>query len=318
MNSKKEEITELRVSFSGPDPVGSKARFMQLIGELPMLASSLGVVEGIREGQYLDEMDPSEAFSESEDSSIVSIFFPGAEQAARLMNEVQGNRGDDASWTFEVRTLRKETWRNAWDAEFKPFKTGLFDVVPFSNVGEYFSEKSRHLLAIDAGGAFGTGQHATTLACLLALEKIWETAPENSLWPWPSFLDVGTGTGILGIAAAKMGATRIDATDLDPAAVEAARRNAKINNIQMTTIETAAVPTETCYDIVVSNVLTEALVPLIPDLVAATAKDGRLLLAGYTENDVPRFVELVETSGGILCFEVKVRGWVCQVFKKSP
>jgi len=325
MNTEKEEIIELRITFYGPDAAAVKRQLLSTIETVPEFAEAQGVVEGITEGQDLDHVAPESVFSETEDASNISIFFGTTHLAVqmhdRLVRELPADPAapvqPPSGWKADLRRIRNTTWQEAWGTEFKPFSTALFDVAPFSNDARPHPGPNRHLLLIDPGEAFGTGQHATTLACLLALEKVWGATPSAVPWPWPAFLDVGTGTGILGIAAAKAGAQVVDATEIDPAAVAIARKNASLNGVVMMVTETATVPTEKTYDIVVSNVLTEALVPLIPGLVAATKKGGSLLLAGYIENDAARFADLVATCGGSFIFIVNVRGWVCQVFSRN-
>ena len=320
LNATQDDIVELRIEFYGPDAAGEKLRLLSVMEDLPELAISQGVVDGVSEGQDLDEVDPATVFSETTDSSNLSIFFAKEDDAGRLVEKLVAKLSIatpiESGWKYTFRRIRNTAWQDAWQGEFKPFSTSRFDVVPFSTIADFHTTKERHLIAIEPGEAFGTGQHATTLACLIALEKIWDIRDSSNQF-MNGFLDVGTGTGILGIAAAKVGMTDIHGTEIDPAAVAIATKNIEINSVKMTLDETAMVPTNQTYDIVVSNVLTEALVPLIPDLVKATSKNGRLLLAGYIENDSDRFAGLVKNHGGELCFDINVRGWVCQVFTKK-
>jgi ribosomal protein L11 methyltransferase len=127
---------------------------------------------------------------------------------------------------------------------------------------------------IDPGLAFGTGSHPTTRLVLLFLER--------TLRGGESLLDYGCGSGILAIAAAKLGAGRIDAVDLDPEAVETAAANALANRVDLRAALPEALPMAT-YDIVVSNILAQPLMVLAPLLAARAASGGRIALSGILE-----------------------------------
>ena len=129
---------------------------------------------------------------------------------------------------LEVRQVAAEDWAEAWKAHFKPVKVTDHLVIrpPWE---EYAAQPGETVITIYPGMAFGTGRHASTLLCLRALEQVWEEQPPRSGSPW-QVLDVGTGTGILALAAARYGA-EVLAIDLDPEAVAAALENVRLNNL---------------------------------------------------------------------------------------
>ena len=129
-------------------------------------------------------------------------------------------------------------------------------------------------VVLDPGMAFGTGGHPTTSLCLAALSDLLAARPGASV------LDVGTGSGILAIAARKLGAGRVAANDDDPKAVEVARENAAANGAD---VEIALAPARTIdgtFDLVVANILANTLVALAPELAGKLAPGGVVLLSG--------------------------------------
>jgi ribosomal protein L11 methyltransferase len=129
-------------------------------------------------------------------------------------------------------------------------------------------------VVLDPGMAFGTGSHATTALCLAALSDLLGDRPGAAV------LDVGTGSGLLAIAARKLGAGRVAANDNDPVAVEVARENAARNGValELTSAPVGAIAGR--FDVVVANILANVLVALAPELAAKVAPGGVLLLSG--------------------------------------
>ncbi|HEX2567397.1 MAG TPA: 50S ribosomal protein L11 methyltransferase [Burkholderiales bacterium] len=152
---------------------------------------------------------------------------------------------------------------------------------------------------LDPGLAFGTGSHASTRLVLQYLDQHLHAAG--------SVLDYGCGSGILAIAAAKLGATRVDAVDIDPQALETARANAMLNGIALR----AAMPEDLGrirYDIVMANILSQPLIVLAPALGARVADRGTLILSGILE---PQAEEVIRAYAGLLELRVLARdeGW---------
>jgi len=135
------------------------------------------------------------------------------------------------------------------------------------------------VLRIDPGMAFGTGGHETTRLCLELLEKIIDGGCQGES---PSLLDLGTGSGILAMAASRLGCGRILALDIDPEAVEVARENLTLNDLG-DAVECGTVPLESLdenFDIILANILAEELVRLAPSLAARLNPGGALILSG--------------------------------------
>jgi ribosomal protein L11 methyltransferase len=173
-----------------------------------------------------------------------------------------------------AREVEARDWLGEWKKSWRPVEVGARFVVapPWGEVAE---RPGRIVIHIEPGMAFGTGTHETTRLCLAALEKHFAGG---------SLLDVGTGTGILAIAAAKLDPrARVEACDTDAEAVEIARENALLNgvaaqiNFRTGTVEEAGAS----FDCVCANLTADVILPLLPALIGATC--GRLILSGILD-----------------------------------
>ncbi|PYS48019.1 MAG: hypothetical protein DMF68_14430 [Acidobacteria bacterium] len=178
---------------------------------------------------------------------------------------------------MSLREVADRDWLGEWKKSWQPVEVGERFLVapPWSEISD---SQGRIILRIEPGMAFGTGTHETTRLCLAAIEKYFKGG---------SFLDVGTGTGILSIASAKLFPTaRIQACDVDAEAIEIARENARLNDVAErirfrvgTVDETTASANLTC-----ANLTADVIVPLLPALVGVTC--GRLILSGILDSQI--------------------------------
>ncbi len=186
-----------------------------------------------------------------------------------------------------------ESWLEGWKESFRPIATERFYIYP---PWETLPAANSQIIpiCIEPGMAFGTGQHATTLLCLEELAELERDHLAN-FGNW-HICDVGTGTGILSIAASKIGVTKIIATDIDPDAVTAAKRNARDNQCS---IEFAkmSVPVGQSFDLVIANILAVVLKQLMPDLAAATKPGGYLLMSGLLDEQAHELTVLAHQYG---------------------
>jgi len=187
----------------------------------------------------------------------------------------------------QVTELADEDWSEAWKRDLAPFAVGRVFVRP--SWTEAAAPPGCAEVVLDPGMAFGTGTHPTTALCLRALSDLLAARPGAAV------LDVGTGSGLLAIAARKLGAGRVAANDVDPVAVRVARENADRNGVAL---EIAAVPLEAIagpFDLVVANILANTLAELAPAVAAQVAPGGILLLSGLLagqEGEVARAYEV--------------------------
>jgi ribosomal protein L11 methyltransferase len=214
----------------------------------------------------------------------------------------------------QFRKLVEEDWANAWRKHYQPFRVGKRLWIRPSWMKAEDSEPGDIVIAMDPGMAFGTGLHPSTQMCLQQLEALVE--------PGMKIMDVGTGSGILSTAAAKLGAHRVLAFDTDRLAVEAAKENAMRNRVADRLLlfqgELAAlIPAG--WDVVVVNILAPVIVDLLSRarLADYTGRDGRLILSGIIEEQENSVLTALTNVSMILTDKLIVRDWVCLVAKKA-
>ena len=170
-------------------------------------------------------------------------------------------------------------------------------------------------LEIDAGTAFGTGHHGTTAGCLLALDSILKRRKPKRI------LDLGCGTGVLGIAAAQATKRKTLATDIDPEAVRVTQLNAALNGVAPL-IQGATAPglkhtkivSGAPYDLIFANILARPLIALAQGLASILAPGGNLILSGLTRDQV-RWVQASYRNRGLVCSHTLLMGnWATLVF----
>lgn len=185
---------------------------------------------------------------------------------------------------IQTRWRTEEEWAEAWKQFFDVQRVGRTLVVCPTWI-DYEPQADELFIRLDPGMAFGTGQHPTTRMCLEALE--------NHLRPGQEVLDLGTGSGILAIAAALLGAAHIKALDINPVAVEVARQNAVVNGVKdrIDVLEGSlgegsvlGEAAENRFDIVVANIDSFSITDLAPDLAGAVVPGGTLVVSGITEH----------------------------------
>ena len=202
---------------------------------------------------------------------------------------------------MNLREVADRDWLEEWKQSWQPVEVGRFIIAPpWSDLGEVHD----HLvIRIEPGMAFGTGTHETTRLCLDAIQKHFAGG---------SFLDVGTGTGILAIAAAKLfPQAHIEACDTDETAIEIAGENAKLNAVQINFWAGSIDDSTASADLVVANLTADVITSIMPALVGVTC--GKLILSGILETQI----DMVQTAlhdCGIDQFDVEQRGeWIALI-----
>ncbi len=200
--------------------------------------------------------------------------------------------------------VKTEKWEKSWKAFFKPIQVGKRLLVLPSWMKPDKNEK-RIKVRLNPGMAFGNGDHPTTQMCLLALEK--------NVQPGDRWLDLGTGSGILAIAATKLGAKEVLAMDEDPIALHYAKANREKNHLtgKIKLLERTRPPRARKFDGIVSNILAEPLVELAPSILSALKPGGVLILSGITREKAPWLIrEYKRLKAVVLAFESR-KEWVC-------
>jgi len=179
---------------------------------------------------------------------------------------------------LEQREVDEDDWAHAWKKHYSTFRVGSRIVIRPSWL-DYDPSDADVVISIDPGAAFGTGLHPTTRCCLELLER--------TVRPGDHVLDVGTGSGILALAAVGLGAERVVATDVDPIAVDVARGNACLNQaddrIEVVEGSVDAVLASEKFDIVVANIVARVILELAPRLVERVRGGGSLIVGGIID-----------------------------------
>jgi len=202
-----------------------------------------------------------------------------------------------------------QDWNATWQKSFKPIDIGeRFTVLP-----PWEEQKAGRInLIVNPAMAFGTGHHGTTRSCLLLMERL---APRTKQ---ESFLDIGTGTGILAIAASKLGFKRVVGVDTDQLAVDAATTNCAVNNTEEVEIRSGSVadlPGQ--YDFIAANLISLVLVKLAPEIASHLAPSGIALLSGMLTGQDEEVTAAMKLSG-LELLEKHVDGkWVTTAVKRQ-
>ena len=277
---------------------------MDLVSEILQELGAAGVViedpallnEYIRSGLW-DYTD----LKESEETEVVRVKAYWA-----LDEELEGKLQHLAvSW----KAVADEDWAETWKEFFHTEKIGARTVIK-PTWEEYEAKAGEIVVELDPGAAFGTGQHATTSLCIRALEDL--------VRPGMTVFDVGTGSGVLAIVAAKLGAKRVEAVDFDPVAVRVARENVRQNGAE------DVVHTERSdllksvageADLIIANIIADIIVRLFGEVKGSLAAGGTMLLSGIIED---RLADVVEAAGrhGFSVEKIEQeKGWAAVVVK---
>lgn len=221
---------------------------------------------------------------QSEDVTVAGYFdmLPGEEILLAELNEALRiyNFTPDVIRKIENRAVEKADWLYAWKQHWKPTETGRFIITP---PWEKVEDTDKIVIEIEPAMAFGTGTHETTRLCLEAIGENYERGQ--------SFLDVGTGTGILAIAAAKMGATNIVGCDTDPGSIDNARENTRMNGVAgRIEFYVGEISDDTpVHDFVCANLTLDVILPILPLLIEKSGK--KLVLSGILQEQEGQIVE---------------------------
>lgn len=213
-----------------------------------------------------------------ERSRVVALFEPAEDLRKRIVAALK-EIGLDVPAEIAFEEVAEQDWVRLTQSQFEPIKISeRLWIVPSWHVAP---DPAAINLVLDPGLAFGTGSHPTTRLCLEWLEE--------TIVPGVSVLDYGCGSGILAIAAKKLGAGETAGVDIDPAALSAAADNAERNDVTIRLLPSTA-PIEERFDRVVANILTNPLMLLAPVLTARLAPGGRLALSGVLESQAEQVI----------------------------
>ncbi|MDD3212394.1 MAG: 50S ribosomal protein L11 methyltransferase [Eubacteriales bacterium] len=277
------------------------------------------VPDPTKPGVYWELYDPKMLAAMPEDVLVKGWFAQDehthdvlADLRAQLAALVSQDSGlDFGTLKLELQNVADEDWAENWKQYYKPFRIGSRLVVKPS--WETYEPKADDLVVeLDPGMAFGTGTHETTGMCMELLEK--------HLKPGVRVMDVGTGSGILAIAAAKLGAQNILAVDIDPDAVKVAKENvlhngvdSRVRVIQGDLVKSEAMPCE----LAVANIVADAIIMLSGPLTRHLQKGGLFLCSGIIREREQDVLTAVQAAGYTLADRLTKGEWVALCLKNG-
>lgn len=270
-------------------------------------------------GEWFDEL-----IFPTEDVAV-SVYFPESYSPQEIRERTCGVIDKVSSAGLDVATAKERmriesiddtTWLNAWKEYYEPIALGdSLVIVPIWEKDELPPNfAGRKPIILEPGMAFGTGTHQTTQMCVETLADLGVAGM--------SVLDVGTGTGILAIAAARLGAAHVSAIDVDPVAVHAAKENVETNEllslvaVREGDLLNGFVPEET-YDVVIANILRDIVIHLIPQAAKRMATGGHFLCSGFIDTQAAAVENALARDGFVVLERRQKDDWMAILAVKS-
>ena len=262
---------------------------------------------------------------EDDGVAYLSFYLEPEEDQEKILADVRRELSEMSAYVDVGECLIEESetedvdWVNNWKQYFHQFYVDDILIIPsWEDVKP--EDQDKMVIHIDPGTAFGTGMHETTQLCIRQIRKY---VSENT-----RILDVGCGSGILGMLALKFGAAYSVGTDLDPCAIDATHENMEVNGIEKdryevmigNIIDDRAVQDKVgygCYDIVAANILADVLVELTPVIVNQLKPGGIYITSGIIDDKEQTVVDAVKKAG-LTVLDVTYQGeWVCVTARKD-
>lgn len=257
---------------------------------------------------------------EAEDTKVVTVkaYLPADDQLdeklrqfKELFSELVSHDLDSGSGVFACNEINEEDWASSWKEYFHPIKIGERIVIK-PTWEEYQPAEDELIIEIDPGMAFGTGTHHTTAMCCRCLEDI--------VSPGDNVFDIGTGSGILAVAAAKLGAASVQAVDLDTVAVKVAIENVEVNKVDnIVSIAHGDLLTGITgkADVIIANIIADIIIKLIPDISKYLNDKGYFVTSGIISDRLSDVTAAVIENNLIVDKVYEEGCWVAMVIRKG-
>ena len=249
------------------------------------------------------------------EAAVVKGYFSIEDEAETIVSFIKNRIEEIKSLGIDVgegkvlyAKVKEEDWANNWKKYYKPTKIGA-NIVVKPIWEEYIKASDEIVLELDPGMAFGTGTHETTRMCVEAIEKYVESNMD--------VFDIGTGSGILAIAAAMLGAKKVVGVDLDPVAVDSARENIKFNNLNnIEVLEGNLIDVvQGKADIVVANIIAEIICLLTEDVKKVLKEGGLFITSGIIHDRRDMVIDKLQKEGFEIVEVNKDGEWNCIIAK---
>ena len=244
------------------------------------------------------DLFPSLWSEQNKDIAVVSLYFDTEKELEKIKSQIEKiliNSADlvpEKSYEIISDEMEENDWTTVWKKFFHTKHIGKNIVIkPPWEI--YKKVKNDIIIEVDPEMSFGTGLHGTTRACLEFIEDVSSEGNKKT------FLDIGTGSGVLSIAAAKMGFLKIDAFDNQQNSLIATDKNCRLNNVEINLFEAelGKIVFDKKYDVVVANMITSILLPNIDLIISALKSGGNLILSGILEHQYPEILKEISSRG---------------------
>ncbi|MBU3819170.1 MAG: 50S ribosomal protein L11 methyltransferase [Candidatus Faecalibacterium intestinavium] len=303
------EWTDIRLTVSKADAEMAEA-VATLIAEGGIYIEDYSDIEQqVAEIAHVDLIE-QELLDKPRDTVIIHLYLePSAQPAETLALIAARMEAAGLDYTAEMEKVEQEDWQNGWRKYYHPMEIGRrLAVVP--SWQEY--ETDRVKLVLDPGLAFGTGGHETTSLCLEALDQLVKGGER--------VLDIGTGSGILAIAALKLGAAEAEGVDIDPVAVRTAGENAALNGVaDRLTVLVGDLSDKASgkYQIITANIVANAILSLAPAVPGLMAEGGVFIASGIIDTRKDEVLAGLRAAGLTVRQVSEKRGWECIVCTRA-
>lgn len=259
---------------------------------------------------HIDLID-EELLNKSTEESLIHLFFSPQDNLNEKV-EFLTLRLLAAGVPFDISTtyVKEDDWANNWKQYYHPTRIGQ-NIVIRPSWEEYTPESEKDIvITLDPGMAFGTGSHETTRLCLTLLEKYIE--------PGAAVLDVGTGSGILAVAAAKLGAASVLGIDIDAHAVLVAEENSKLNGTNIT-FKAGNLVDDVAgkYNLITANIVADIIITLLNDMDAFLAEGGTAVLSGIIDIREEEVLEKIAAESFKTVEILRENGWSAIAIQKA-
>ena len=302
------EWTDIRLTVSKADAEAAEAVATMIAEGGIYIEDYSDIEEQVEQIAHVDLIE-QELLDKPRDTVIIHMYLePGASPVETLALIAARMEAAGIPYTSETEG-EQEDWQNGWRKYYHPMDVGQrLAIVP--SWQDYDTDRVK--LILDPGLAFGTGGHETTNLCLEVLDERVKGGER--------VLDIGTGSGILAIAALKLGAAVAEGVDIDPVAVRTAGENAALNGVaDKLTVLVGDLSDKASgkYDIITANIVANAIISLAPAVPGLMADDAVFIASGIIDSRKDEVIAALEAAG-LAVLEVKEkRGWECIVCKKA-
>lgn len=248
------------------------------------------------------------------DYAKVCAYFPESSNILELTHTIEERLKEIAKYIdigegkITVSEVDEKDWAEEWKKYYKPVEIGNIAIVP--SWQDYKAEGNKTIVRLDPGMAFGTGTHESTALCLEAIQEYVK--------PGMDVLDVGTGSGILAIAAKKFLAKRVLAVDIDEVAVKVAEENARLNGVEIEIKKNDLVEgIEEKFDVVIANIVADIIKKLSKDINRVLKEDGIFISSGIIEDRLEDVLKNFEKNSFEILEVRKMGTWCLVVSKKT-